>query len=324
VRVLLACATFDEFRHQGVAFVLDLTERKQAEAALREAERRNLDAQLQLAHANRITTMGQLAASIAHEVNQPIGATLVNAGTALRWLRASPTNLDDARKSIDRIMADSKRATDIVDRIRDLAKKAPVHREAQEINDVVLEVIGLARSEMSSNGVLAQTRLTDGLPRIWADRVQLQQVILNLIVNAVEAMSEATDGPRELSINTGNAEAEGVLIAVSDSGPGLPHANPERVFEAFYTTKASGLGMGLSICRSIIEAHGGRLRASPNQPRGAVFRITLPARDVSLENSKRPCRQQNPPPWPERVNQSICQLHPLSDGFTGSPGANLH
>jgi PAS domain S-box-containing protein len=284
VRVLLACAMFDEFRHQGVAFILDLTERKEAEAALREAERRNLDAQLQLAHANRITTMGQLAASIAHEVNQPIGATLVNAGTALRWLRASPPNLDDASKSIDRIIADSKRAIDIVGRIRDLAKKAPVHREALEINDVVLEVIGLARSEMMSHGVLAQTRLTDGLPRIWADRVQLQQVILNLIVNAVEAMSGATDGPRELSINTGSAETEGVLIAVSDSGPGLPHANPDRVFEAFYTTKANGLGMGLSICRSIIEAHGGELRASPNQPRGAVFRISLPARDDSLEN----------------------------------------
>ena len=137
VRVLLACAMFDEFRHRGVSFILDLTERKQAEAALREAERRNLDAQLQLAHANRITTMGQLAASIAHEVNQPIGATLVNAGTALRWLRASPPNLDDARQSIDRIITDGKRATDIVGRIRDLAKKAPVHREELEINEVI-------------------------------------------------------------------------------------------------------------------------------------------------------------------------------------------
>jgi C4-dicarboxylate-specific signal transduction histidine kinase len=228
--------------------------------------------------------MGQLAASIAHEVNQPIGATLVNAGTALRWLRASPPNLDDARQSIDRIITDGKRATDIVSRIRDLAKKAPVQREGLEVNEVVLEVIGLARSEMSSNGVLVQTRLTDGLPRIWADRVQLQQVILNLIVNAVEAMSDATDGSRELSISTSRAEAEGVLVTVSDSGPGLPPANPERVFEAFYTTKASGLGMGLSICRSIIEAHGGRLRALSNQPRGAAFRITLPAGDDSLEN----------------------------------------
>jgi signal transduction histidine kinase len=248
----------------------------QREMALRDAERRNLDAQMQLAHANRIATMGQLAASLAHEVSHPIGATLINAGTAQRWLAASPPNLDSARRSIDRIATDSRRATDIVGRIHDLAKKAPAHSEILEINEVALEIIGLMRSEMSTNGVLLQTRLTNDLPTIWGDRVQLQQVILNLMMNAVEAISEVTDGSRELLISTDTDEAGGVMVTVSDSGSGLPHANSERVFEAFYTTKASGLGMGLSICRSIVEAHGGRLWAAPNEPRGAVFRMVLP------------------------------------------------
>jgi signal transduction histidine kinase len=248
----------------------------QRETALRDADRRNLDAQMQLAHANRIATMGQLAASLAHEVSQPIGATLMNAGTAQRWLAASPPNLDSARRSIDRIALDSGRAADIVGRIRDLAKKAPAHRENLEINEVVLEIIGLMRSEMSTNGVLLQTRLANDLPTIWGDRVQLQQVILNLMMNAVEAMSQVTEGSRELLISTDTADTGGVMVAISDSGPGLPHSNSERVFEAFYTTKASGLGMGLSICRSIVEAHGGRLWAVSNEPHGAVFRMVLP------------------------------------------------
>lgn len=257
---------------------------EQVEAALREAERRNLDAQMQLAHANRIATLGQLAASIAHEVNQPVGATLMNAETALRWLAASPPRLDHARQSIDRIIANGKRITDIVGLVRDLAKKAPARREGLEINRAILAVIELTCSELSKNGVLLQTRLTDGLPRVWGDRVQLQQVILNLIMNATEAMSEATVGSRELLISTGSAEADGVLVTISDSGPGLAQANPERVFEAFYTTKPSGLGMGLSICRSIVEIHGGRLWAVPNDPRGAVFCMMLPIREKSREN----------------------------------------
>ena len=210
----------------------------------------------------------------------------MNAGTALRWLAAEPPTpkLENAKRSIDRIVIDSKRAADIVGRIRDLAKKAPAQREGLEINEVVLGVIRLTRSEMSHNGVSMQTRLSDGLPRIWGDRVQLQQVILNLIMNAIEAMSEVTEGSRELLISTGRAEADGVLVAVSDSGPGLPQANPKRIFEVFYTTKASGLGMGLSICRSIVEAHGGRLWATPNEPRGAMFCVMLPVKEKSLEN----------------------------------------
>ena len=281
VPVLMAGANFDEIRHQGVAFALDLTERKQGETALREAERRNLDAQMQLAHANRITTMGQLAASIAHEVNQPIGAVLMNAETALRWLAAASPKLENARQSLGRIVSDSKRAGDIISRIRDLARNASVGKEALEINDVVLEVIALTRNEISARGVRVRTQLTEGLPSVGGDRVQLQQVILNLIMNAIEAMSELAEESRELSISSVSTGADGVLIAVSDSGPGLPQADRDRLFDAFYTTKASGLGMGLSICRSIVDAHGGRLWATPNEPHGATFCMMLPIRDGS-------------------------------------------
>jgi C4-dicarboxylate-specific signal transduction histidine kinase len=257
---------------------------KQAGTALREAERRHLDSQMQLAHVNRIATMGQLAASIAHEVNQPIGATLINAETALRWLAASPPKLENARQSIDRIITDGKRAADIIGRVRGLVKKAPARKEDLEINEVIFGVIALTRNEMSKNRVLVQTRLADGLPSIWGDRVQLQQVILNLTMNAVEAMNEVREGSRELSISTSKAESDGVLVAVNDTGPGLPQASAERIFEAFYTTKPSGLGMGLSICRSIVEAHGGRLWAAPNQPHGAAFCLTLPVEQKSFEN----------------------------------------
>jgi C4-dicarboxylate-specific signal transduction histidine kinase len=267
-----------------VAFVVDLTERKRAEAELRDAERRNLDAQLQLAHVNRIATMGQLTASIAHEINQPIGAILMNASTALRWLNAQPPELERATQSIDRIAADSKRAGEIINRTRDLIKNAPERKESLQVNEAILEVIGLTRSEMLDSDVRVQTRMADDLPPILGDRVQLQQVILNLIMNAIEAMNEISEGKRELLISTSKAEADGVLVAVSDSGPGLPQADPERVFEAFYTTKSSGLGMGLSICRSIIEAHGGRLWATPNEPHGAVFCILLPIAKMSRED----------------------------------------
>jgi signal transduction histidine kinase len=227
--------------------------------------------------------MGQLTASIAHEVIQPIAATLINAGTALRSLDRQPPNLELAKVAIDRILNDGKRATDIVSRIRDFSKKAPSQKEDLEINEAILEILTLTRVAMSENGVLAKTQLSEGLPPILGDRVQLQQVILNLIMNAIEAMSEVAEGPRELLIRTREAEPGSVLVAVSDSGPGLAQASPERIFEAFYTTKSSGLGMGLSICRSIVDAHGGRLWATPNEPRGAVFCMTLPIGEKSLE-----------------------------------------
>ncbi len=259
VPVLVGGATFGESRHQGVSFVVDLTERKRAEA--------------ELVHANRVATMGQLSASIAHEVNHPIAATLLNADTALRWLAREPPNLEKIKESIEHIIGDGKRAADIVSRIRDFSKKAPARKEDLEINEAILIVTGLTRVSMSERGVSVKMRLSEGCRRFWETGKCVQQVILNLMMNAIEAMSEVREGPRELSISTGRAEPDGVLIAVSDTGPGLPRPGVERVFDAFYTTKPSGLGMGLSICRSIVEAHGGQLWAAPNEPRGAVFHV---------------------------------------------------
>jgi PAS domain S-box-containing protein len=246
-----------------------ITERKRAEEALRSA-------QAELAHANRVATMGQLTASVAHEVSQPIAATVMNAQAALRWIGAQPPNLNEVRQSLGQIVDNSKRAGDVIGRIRALIKKAPPQKEALEINEAILEVIALTRGEVVQNGIAVRTQLADGLPRIQADRVQLQQVILNLIVNAVQAMSGASDGTRELAIATSADASNGILVSLRDSGPGLDPANLERLFDAFYTTKSSGLGMGLSICRSIIEAHGGRIWAGANEPRGAVFHLSLP------------------------------------------------
>jgi PAS domain S-box-containing protein len=262
VPVLVAGATYGELRRQGVAFVVDLTERKRAEA--------------ELAHANRVATMGQLTASIAHEVNQPVAALLTNAETALRWLAHQPPNLEKAKPLIDRIVSDGKRTADIVSRIRDFSKKAPAQKGNLEINEAILEIMRLTRAAMSEHSISAEMLLSETLPHILGDKVQLQQVVLNLVMNAIEAMSEVTEGRRELLIKTDEVKSGGVLVAVSDTGPGLSQTNPERMFDPFFTTKPSGLGMGLPICRSIIEAHGGRLWAMPNEPRGAVFYMMLP------------------------------------------------
>ena len=246
-----------------------ITERKRAEAALRSAH-------AELAHVNRVITMGQLTASIAHEVSQPIAATALNAQAGLRWLGAQPPNLNEVRQVLGRIVDDSNRAGEVLGRIRALIKKAPPRKEGLEINEAILEVIALTRGEVLQNGVSVRTQLAEGLPLIQADRVQLQQVILNLIVNAIEAMRDVGEGARELLISTGGDASNGVHVSFRDSGPGLDPVSLERLFEAFYTTKSSGLGMGLPICHSIIEAHGGRIWAGVNEPRGAVFHFTLP------------------------------------------------
>jgi C4-dicarboxylate-specific signal transduction histidine kinase len=242
----------------------------------RESERRYSELQAELAHANRVATMGQLAASIAHEVNQPIAATVTNAQAALRWLNAQPPNVEEVREGLLRIVNDSNRAGDVIGRIRELIKKAPPRKERVDINEAVREVLELIRGEAVKNGASVQTQLADGLPFIEGDRVELQQVLLNVVINAIEAMSGVSDGVRELLVSTGKADSDCLLVAVRDSGPGFAPQTAERIFDPFYTTKPTGLGMGLSICSSIIAAHGGRLWASANLPRGAVVQFTLP------------------------------------------------
>jgi PAS domain S-box-containing protein len=267
---LIGSAAFDEQQDQGVAFVLDLTERKRAEESLHKM-------QMELAHANRVATMGHLTASITHEIKQPLAATVTNAQAALRWLGRRPPDLEEVRQALDRIEESGHRGGDIVARIRALIQKAPPRKDRLDLNAAIREVIQLTRGEAVKNGVSVRAQLADGLPLIHGDRVQLQQVVLNLIVNGVEAMSSASEGARDLLVSTGKVDSGGVLVAVMDSGPGLGSANLERLFDAFYTTKAGGLGMGLSICRSIIDAHGGRLWASAKVPRGTVFQFVLPA-----------------------------------------------
>jgi PAS domain S-box-containing protein len=281
VPVLTGGTLFEESGNQGVSFVLDLTERKRAEAEARESERRYREAQMALAHANRVTTMGQLSASIAHEVSQPIAATVANADAALHWLGGQPPDLEEVRQALQAIIKDGHRAGDVIGRIRGLIKNVPPRDDQVGINEAILEVIGVARSELLRNGVSLRTELAKGLPLVRGDRVQLQQLVLNLIMNALEAMSDAPKGSRDLLIGTVEDKSNGVLVAVRDSGPGLNPESLERLFDPFYTTKASGMGMGLSICRSIVEAHGGRLWAAPNVPQGASFQFSLPAHRVT-------------------------------------------
>src|SRR6266446_6121417 len=245
---------------------MDVTERKRAEEALREA-------QAELAHVTRVTTLGELVGAIAHEINQPLAAVVNNASACLRWLAAN--NLEEARQSAALIIPDGHRAGEIISRIRALAKRTPPRKDWLDVNETILEVIALARSEAQKNRVSLKTQLSSDLPLILGDRIQLQQVILNLIINAIEAMSGVGENPREVLVGSEKDESQGVLVAVRDSGPGLDPESLNHLFTAFYTTKPQGMGMGLAISRSIIEAHGGRLWAAPNDGAGATFQFTL-------------------------------------------------
>jgi len=240
-------------------------------------ERQYREMQSELAHANRVATLGQLTASMAHEIKQPIAAARNNARAALNFLDKSLPDVAEVREALTCIVNDADRTSDVVDRIGSLVKKAPPRKEVVDLNAAILEVIKLTRGEAVKTGVTVGTQLAGELPRIRCDRVQLQQVMLNLIVNAIQSMSGVEDGNRELRISTVRIEPEGVCVAVRDTGPGLSPESLSRLFEPFYTTKPDGMGMGLSICRSIIEAHGGRLWATPCEPRGALFQFTIPA-----------------------------------------------
>jgi signal transduction histidine kinase len=239
-------------------------------------ERQYREMQSELAHANRVATMGQLTASIVHEIKQPMAAAHTYAAAALRFLDRSPPETAEAKEAVTRILNQTDRASNVVDRMGSLIKKAPPRKEVVDLNAAILEVTALTRSEAIKTGVTVDTQLAGELPRIQCDQVQLQQVMLNLIVNAIQSMSDVEDSNRELHIST-VVEPEGVCVAVRDTGHGLRPESLPRLFEPFYTTKPEGMGMGLSICRSIIEAHGGRLWATGCEPRGALFQFTIPA-----------------------------------------------
>ncbi|TMB71849.1 MAG: DUF4118 domain-containing protein [Deltaproteobacteria bacterium] len=252
----------------GVIALRTRAERSRAEHALREA-------QAELAHVTRVMTMGELAASIAHEINQPLAAVVTNANACLRWLTGPIPNLDEGRAAVARIARDGNRASDVIGRIRALVKKSATEQAHLDINEVIQEVLGLIQTEIRKNEVVLRRKLAPDLPRILGDRVQLQQVILNLMMNGIEAMSAVTDRSRDLLIRSCRYESDKVLIAVQDSGTGLETESLDHLFTAFFTTKPKGMGMGLAISRSIIEAHGGKLWASPNDGPGATFQFTL-------------------------------------------------
>jgi C4-dicarboxylate-specific signal transduction histidine kinase len=276
VPVLVGAATLGGPRDQGVAFVLDLTERKEAEQNLRESERRYRDAQAELAHVTRVTTLGELTASIAHEVNQPLAAVVANAEACLRWLRRGTPDMDAACRSVEWIIDDGNRASEVIRRVRALASKTSFEKMPLDVNDVVRETIPLVQRELITNQILLRMELAPALPMILGDRVQLQQVIINLLMNGIEAMQSVTDRPRELVIRSRQDEKQQVLVSVTDCGVGISAENADRLFNAFFTTKPSGMGMGLSICRSIVEAHGGRLSTCGNEGPGVTFQFVLP------------------------------------------------
>jgi signal transduction histidine kinase len=265
------------FTHRQISLFTDFA--AQATIALESTrrERRYREMQMELARVNRVETIGQLTASISHEVNQPLAAVRNNLTAALNFLDRTPPDLVEVREALACAVKDNDRASTVVGRIRALMQKAPTRTDSVDLNEAVREVLELTHGEALKNGVSVRTQLADGLPLIQGDRVQLQQVVLNLILNAVQAMDAVTNGTREVLITTSRTAANAVCLGVQDTGPGLSAETLPRLFEPFYTTKPGGMGMGLAICRSIIEAHGGRLWATGCELRGALFQFTIPA-----------------------------------------------
>jgi PAS domain S-box-containing protein len=263
---------------QFMGTMIDVTERKRAE----EERERLRQAQADLARVSRVTTMGELTASLAHEVNQPIAAASTNANTCLRWLAGDTPNIEEARAAAMRIVKDGKRAGEIISRIRQLFKKGTSQRELVDVNEIIREIIVLLRGETTRYDILIGTELAPDLSPVMGDRVQLQQVMMNLIMNSIDAMKDAA-GSRQLAIKSRRAEDEQILVTVSDTGVGLPQEQANQIFNAFFTTKPHGTGMGLRISSSIIESHGGRLWAANNSPRGASFCFSLPTKAEAPE-----------------------------------------
>ena len=251
-------------------------ELRQANETLKERGEALQEVQAELAHVTRVMTLGELTASIAHEVNQPLAAIVTNGNACLRWLGGAQPNLGETRLAVQRIIKDSYRASEVISRVRTLVKKAPPRHDWVDVNEIIREVLELATNEARRNRVSLKQDLPGDLPLVLGDRVQLQQVILNLIINGMEAIAKSKPGPRELSVSSSNDATNTVAVAVRDTGEGLDSANLDRIFDAFFSTKQDGMGMGLAISRTIIEAHGGRLWATANSPHGAVFQFTLP------------------------------------------------
>ncbi len=275
VPVMIGAAAFDGTPDEGVAFIVDLTEQKRAEEKLRESELRYRALQAELAHANRIATMGQLCAWIAHDVRQPLVGVVASANAGLRWLAAQPPNVASTERALERVIREGHRAADVLERIRALVKKASPHKEPINVNDVISETSRLLGPEAERKGIAMRMDLARDVPLVAADRIQLQQVIVNLMVNAMEAMANV-DLPHMLRV-VSRADPSGVLVSVSDSGPGISAEHLNHLFDAFFTTKSEGLGMGLAISRTIIESFGGHIWVTANSPRGAVFQFSLPA-----------------------------------------------
>ena len=269
--------TVQDLERTNEALQAESRERKRADEERERAEERLRQAQAELAHVSRVTAMGELTASLAHEVNQPIAAAVTDANTCLRWLTRDQPDLQEAREAASRIVKDATRAAEIITRVRLLFKKGVPEPELIDINEVIEEMIVLLSTEAARCSISVRTTLAADLPQVVGDRVQLQQVLMNLIINGIDAMKEV-EALRELAINSQRGENEELVVSVTDTGVGLPAQQVDQIFDAFFTTKVHGTGMGLRISRSIVESHGGRLWAGPNSPRGATFHFSLPTK----------------------------------------------